>query len=71
VDPEEGKMPPYLYPRVTLCMTRTNKPTQAFIQGKLINLDNHQSKLNATYKRNTISNHGIFNAILEMLRSDD
>lgn len=30
---------------------RTNKLTQAFIQGKLINLENHQSKLNAIYKK--------------------
>lgn len=30
---------------------RTNKLTQAFIQGKLLNLENHQSKLNAIYKK--------------------
>jgi imidazolonepropionase-like amidohydrolase len=30
---------------------RTNKLTQAFIQGKLLNLENHQSKLNTIYKK--------------------
>jgi hypothetical protein len=65
VDPEEGKMQLYLYPRVML-WTRTNKLTQAFIQGKLINLDNHQSKLNTIYKKIQSVIMGIFNAILEM-----
>jgi hypothetical protein len=43
---------------------RTNKLTQAFIQGKLLNLDNHQSKLNAFIKEIQSIVMGIFNAIL-------
>jgi hypothetical protein len=43
---------------------RTNKLTQAFIQGKLLNLDNHQSKLNALIKEIQSIVMGIFNAIL-------
>jgi hypothetical protein len=48
----------YLCQKATPLDMRTNKLTQAFIQGKLLNLDNHQSKLNAIYKRNTINSHG-------------
>jgi hypothetical protein len=52
------KMLLYLCQKATPLDMRTNKLTQAFIQGKLLNLDNHQSKLNAIYKRNTINSHG-------------
>jgi imidazolonepropionase-like amidohydrolase len=55
---EEGKDATLFVSEGDALDMRTNKLTQAFIQGKLLNLDNHQSKLNAIYKRNTINSHG-------------
>jgi imidazolonepropionase-like amidohydrolase len=48
---EEGKDATLFISEGDALDMRTNKLTQAFIQGKLINLDNHQSKLNAIYKK--------------------
>lgn len=48
---EEGKDATLFVSEGDALDMRTNKLTQAFIQGKLLNLDNHQSKLNAIYKK--------------------
>lgn len=48
---EEGKDATLFISEGDALDMRTNKLTQAFIQGKLLNLDNHQSKLNAIYKK--------------------
>lgn len=48
---EEGKDATLFISEGDALDMKTNKLTQAFIQGKLINLDNHQSKLNAIYKK--------------------
>lgn len=48
---EEGKDATLFVSEGDALDMRTNKLTQAFIQGKLLNLDNHQSKLNEIYKK--------------------
>ena len=48
---EEGKDATLFVSEGDALDMRTNKLTQAFIQGKLLNLDNHQTKLNAIYKK--------------------
>jgi imidazolonepropionase-like amidohydrolase len=48
---EEGKDATLFVSEGDALDMRTNKLTQAFIQGKLLNLDNHQSKLNTIYKK--------------------
>jgi imidazolonepropionase-like amidohydrolase len=48
---EEGKQATLFVSEGDALDMRTNKLTQAFIQGKLINLENHQSKLNTIYKK--------------------
>jgi imidazolonepropionase-like amidohydrolase len=48
---EEGKDATLFISEGDALDMRTNKLTQAFIQGKLLNLENHQSKLNTIYKK--------------------
>ncbi|MDG2431957.1 amidohydrolase family protein [Flavobacterium sp.] len=48
---EEGKDATLFVSEGDALDMRTNKLIQAFIQGKLLNLDNHQSKLNEIYKK--------------------
>jgi len=48
---EEGKQTTLFISEGDALDMRTNKLTHAFIQGKLLNLENHQSRLNAMYKQ--------------------